>query len=83
MQNIFVGGRITEVQSKKKRGGYLREGYQMNEIFPQENSIQTCNPETFNALNSANLFFFNRKPLVKNNFLGVKNNLVAEFNKRN
>ena len=55
----------------------------MNEIFPQENSIQTCNPETFNALNSANLFFFNRKPLVKNNFLGVKNNLVAEFNKRN
>ena len=50
----------------------------MNEIFPQENSIHTCNPETFNALNSANPPppFFNRKPLVKNN-------LVAEFNKRN
>lgn len=58
-----------------KKGGYLREGYQMNEVFPQENSIHTCNPEPFNALNSANLFFFffYRKPLVKNN-------LVAEFN---
>lgn len=44
----------------QKKGGYFREGYQMNEIFPQENSIHTCNPETFNALNSANpppLFF--------------------------